>query len=370
MPTSHDAAQLLSRYRDLLEAAPDAMVIVGRDGRIVLVNSEAEHLFGYARSELLGQSVDLLVPTALRSTHGGHRTHFFDAPQRRPMGSGLKLAARRKDGTQFPVEISLSPVASEDGMLVTAAVRDVSARVRADAALEATNQEMESFTYSVSHDLRAPIRQIDGFARLLAESLGPDVDEKSRHYLTRIQDGARHMGRLVDDLLLLARVGRTNVRLVPTELGDVLAEAIAELQPEVANRSIEWTIDPLPRAKCDPGLMKIVFTNLLSNAIKYTRPRPQATIAVGGGMRDARIVISVQDNGVGFDMRYADQLFGAFQRLHGTDDFEGSGVGLATVQRIVRKHGGDIWAEAAPDKGATFSFALGPECLVPEGRPA
>jgi light-regulated signal transduction histidine kinase (bacteriophytochrome) len=229
----------------------------------------------------------------------------------------------------------------------------------ANEAAKAANHDLEAFTYSVSHDLRAPIRQIDGFSRILSEHTGAALDPKSQHYLRRIQDGAQHMGRLVDDLLNLAQVGRRSVRLRSVALDTVVTHALADLQLEVAGRDIEWRIGRLPPVACDPGLMKVVFTNLLANAVKYTRSRNPAVIEVGNLSTNGAPVIFVRDNGVGFDMRYADKLFGVFQRLHRAEEFEGTGVGLATVQRIIRKHGGEIWAEAEREKGATFRFTIG-----------
>ncbi|MDQ3207169.1 MAG: ATP-binding protein [Gemmatimonadota bacterium] len=226
------------------------------------------------------------------------------------------------------------------------------------AELAAANRELESFTYSVSHDLRAPLRQIDGFSRILVEHAGPGLDDKSQHYLRRIQEGTQHMGRLVDDLLGLAQLGRQEVHTRPTPLGALVQDALGELRTEIGERTIRWVIGNLPTVECDPGLMKIVLTNLLSNAIKYTRPREVATIEVGCTVSDGWDTIFVRDNGVGFNMKYADKLFGVFQRLHRADQFEGSGVGLATVQRIIHKHGGQIWVEAEVDGGATFSFTL------------
>jgi light-regulated signal transduction histidine kinase (bacteriophytochrome) len=211
----------------------------------------------------------------------------------------------------------------------------------------------------VSHDLRAPLRQIDGFSRILSESLWRDLDDKGRHYLTRIQEGTKHMGRLVDDLLSLARLGQQSPHARETALTPIVLDVIADLGPEAADREIEWRVGELPTALCDPGLMRIVFTNLASNALKYTRPRQRATVEIGCTSHEGRPALFVRDNGVGFNMKYADKLFGVFQRLHRSEEFEGTGIGLATVQRIVHKHGGEIWADAAPDQGATFYFTLG-----------
>lgn len=346
-------------FRGLLDAAPDAIVVVDEEGRIVLVNEHAEQMFGYPQGELIGNPVELLVPSARRTGHAQQRVQYQSAPHRRPMGIGMELSGRRKDGSEFPVEISLSPVQISDGStLITAAVRDQTERARTERALMAANKELEGFTYSVSHDLRAPIRQIEGFARLLEEHTGGELDEPARHYLDRIQEGARHMGQLVDDLLALARIGKQDLRPVRTSLDDLVTEVLDEIRDEADDREISWNIGPLPEVVCDPGLAKIVLTNLLSNAVKYTRPCECARIDVEHRKHRGVDAVVVRDNGVGFDMQYADKLFGVFQRLHHPSEFEGLGVGLATVQRIVHKHGGEIWAEAEPGRGATFYFTL------------
>lgn len=238
-------------------------------------------------------------------------------------------------------------------------VENITRRVEVEEALQLANRELEAFTYSVSHDLRAPLRQIDGFSRILSESLWYDLDEKARHYLIRIQEGTRHMGRLVDDLLALARLDQQSPRASETALTPIVLDVIAGLGPDATDREVEWRVGELPTAVCDPGLMHIVFTNLASNALKYTRPRSRATVEIGCMSHEGQPALFVRDNGVGFNMKHADKLFGVFQRLHRSEEFEGTGVGLATVQRIVHKHGGEIWADAAPDAGATFYFTLG-----------
>jgi len=227
------------------------------------------------------------------------------------------------------------------------------------AELEAANKELEAFTYSVSHDLRAPLRHISGFTKMLTEEYGAGVPPEVQHYLQRIQEATRRMGLLVDDLLNLARIGRQELRLQVTGLESITKDVIADLGPDTLGRTVEWKIGSLPFVECDPALTKQVFQNLLSNAVKFTRPRPQAVIEIGQKNHEGAPLVFVRDNGVGFSMKYADKLFGVFQRLHRPEDFEGTGVGLATVQRIIQKHGGRIWAEAELDKGATFYFTLG-----------
>ncbi len=225
--------------------------------------------------------------------------------------------------------------------------------------LETVNKELEAFSYSVSHDLRAPLRHIDGFSKMLVEEYAEGLPEGAARYLTRIREGTRRMGQLVDDLLNLGRVGRRELTPQVTGLGSLVQEVVGELKAETTGREVEWRIGALPFVDCDPALIKQVFANLLSNAFKFTHPRPRALIEVGTMIQDGRTAVFVRDNGVGFSMKYADKLFGVFQRLHRQEDFEGTGVGLATVQRIIHKHGGKIWAEAELDRGSTFYFTLG-----------
>jgi PAS domain S-box-containing protein len=226
------------------------------------------------------------------------------------------------------------------------------------AELTAANKEMEAFTYSVAHDLRAPLRHIDAFSKILHEDFSKILPAEAQRYLDNIRNGSRNMSRLVDDLLNLARVGRQELKRQRTELRTLVEEVLVDIKRETEGRKIEWHINPLPVVECDSGLMKQVFANLLSNAVKYTRPRRVAVIEIGHAKVNGDTAVFVRDNGVGFNMKYADKLFGVFQRLHRSEDFEGTGVGLATVDRIVRKHGGSIWAEATIDKGATFYFTV------------
>jgi len=371
------------KFRNLLESAPDAIVIVNTSGGIQLVNVQAEKLFGYSREELIGQPVEILVPQRFQDQHAGHRQGYSQSPHTRAMGAGLELYGRRKNGEEFPVEVSLSPLSTTAGTLFSSAIRDVTERRRAEAEIQklnsdlnlklaelgAVNKELESFSYSVSHDLRAPLRHIDGFARILREEYAASLPEEGRRYLDRILEADNHMGHLVDDLLNLAHIGRREMRKSRVKLGEIAKQALADLPPDVGNRDIEWRIEPLPEADCDPWLLRLVFSNLLSNAAKFTRTRPTAVIEVGARTENGATAFFVRDNGVGFDPKYADKLFGVFQRLHREEDFEGTGIGLATVQRIIQRHGGEIWAESALGHGATFFFTLGPrpEQIVHEG---
>jgi light-regulated signal transduction histidine kinase (bacteriophytochrome) len=275
--------------------------------------------------------------------------------------------------------MAVSPVYNASGEIIgiSSIARDITERRRAEeqirlmnleleqrvqdrtAELTAANKEMEAFTYSVAHDLRAPLRHIDAFTRILHDDFAEALPAEARRYLENIRNGSRNMSRLVDDLLNLARLGRQGLKRQPTALGGLVKEVMADLNRDTEGREIEWRIQPLPTVECDSGLMKQVYANLLANAIKYTRPRPHAVIEVGCRKVNGDTALFVSDNGVGFNMKYADKLFGVFQRLHRPEEFEGTGVGLATVDRIIRKHGGNIWAEAAENKGATFYFTLG-----------
>ncbi|HEY8965600.1 MAG TPA: ATP-binding protein, partial [Candidatus Methylacidiphilales bacterium] len=231
------------------------------------------------------------------------------------------------------------------------------------AELIAANEELETFTYSIAHDLRAPLRQIHGYAQILEEECGETLSEEGLRYLHRISQRGKDMGQMVDDLLKLSLVSKQELGRERASLENLLQESRASLQQETDGRNIEWAGTPLPEAFVSVSLMRQVFVNLLSNAVKYSRPRNPARIETGtvrvSGPLGPEEAVYVRDNGVGFDMRQADRLFGVFQRLHSAKDFEGTGVGLALVARVVRRHGGRIWAEGEPDKGATFYFTLG-----------
>jgi PAS domain S-box-containing protein len=365
-PPLLDALMHDENVHQLLDSMGDyAIFMLDADGNVVSWNKGAEKIKGYSRDEIVGEHFSVFYTATDRARGEPERVLSTATREDRFEGEAQRV---RKDGSEFWGNIVLSAVRDEAGVLAgfIKVTRDLTERRGAERraiadgqALKAVNAELESFTYSVSHDLRAPIRQIQGFSRILAEHLGERADAETAHLLRRIDEGSQQMGRLVDDLLHLAQIGQQEAKARQTALGSLVHEVVTNIRAEVADRDIEWRIGELPVVECDPGLMRVVFTNLLSNAVKYTRPREKAVIEIGQTIGDAQWVIYVRDNGVGFDMKYSDKLFGVFQRLHRVDEFEGAGVGLATVQRIIRKHRGSIWADAAPDRGATFFFTLG-----------
>jgi PAS domain S-box-containing protein len=356
-------AQMEGRYRGLLEAAPDAMVVVNQGGKIVLLNLQAEKQFGYRRDELLGQKVKNIIPEGFAERLIADDLRSAEDALAQQIGTGIELTGQRRDGSQFPIEIMLSPLESAEGILVTAAIRDITERKRNERTLLEKNNELQvavneldAFSYSVSHDLRAPLRAIDGFSQILLKQCGPLLSGEPRKYLQRVRDNTVQMGHLVDDLLRFSRLGRQPLakQLVPT--GAIVEQALRDARQQAAGRSIRVSVGALPPVWGDAALLKQVFVNLIDNAFKYTRLRDDSVVEIGSRKIGDEQVFVIRDNGVGFDMQYADKLFDVFQRLHRAEDFAGTGVGLAIVQRIVQRHGGRVWVEAAVDHGATFYF--------------
>jgi PAS domain S-box-containing protein len=369
------ALERVSRELDtILDNAPDAMLSVLQDGRIVRVNTRAEQLFGYSREEFSRLNIEQLVPQPQRSHHSRMRLLFMQVDgQEHRAGQGRVLQALTKDGQVVPVEIGLSVIHRDNYVRAIATVRDVTERQQAqqhieqlnssllaqNQELEAVNGELEAFSYSVSHDLRTPLRSIEGFSQLVLRKYRERLDETGRDYLERIRKATVRMGQLIDDLLTLSRLTRTEMAWQPIDLSAMSYEILQTLCEQEPERTVKWTVEEGVMASGDAALLRAALENLLGNAWKYTATGEQAVIHFGVERHEREQVFFVKDNGVGFDMQYADKLFGAFQRLHGVEEFEGTGIGLSSVQRIIHRHGGRIWAEAAAGKGACFYFTLG-----------
>ena len=346
------------RFRALLDAAPDATVIVNDKGIIEMVNLQTENIFGYKREELIGQPVEILMPHDLRADHIYHRRDYLRLPKVRSMGVGLELNAVKKDGTTFPVEISLAPMQSDNGLLVSAAIRDITRRKTLENELKRTNAEVEAFTYSVSHDLRAPLRGIVGFTAMLEEDYASKLDDEAKRITNVIKTNALNMGRLIDDLLAFSRMGRKEMVKTKVDMRKIVDEVLRDFVSEAKTPGLQVEVEELSEVSADVGTIRQVWINLISNAIKYSSKKTNPLIQIGSFTKNAQHVFFVKDNGVGFDENYKDKLFKVFQRLHSAEDFEGTGVGLALVDKIIAKHGGEVWATGEVGKGATFYFSL------------
>ena len=355
-------------YRILAERMNEGAATLTAEGTILFCNARLAEMLGMAMEQVAGSTLfKLLAPDSQV------RELLAEAAKNDVRAEGHLL---RKDGALVPVQVSITqiPLSGRDGLCLVAT--DLSAQKRVEeevrllnaeleekvnqrtTELQTSNKELEAFTYAVAHDLRAPLRHIHAFSDMLARDEESKLSSEGKHFVDCILTGTTRMEILLEALLNLSRLGRQPINRRRIKLKELVHEVINDLATETANRHIEWRIAELPAVSCDPELMRIVYTNLLSNAVKFTRRQEKAVVEVGQKTVEGKILLFVGDNGAGFDMRYADKLFGVFQRLHQERDFEGTGIGLATVNRILHKHGGKIWAQSEPGKGATFYFTF------------
>jgi PAS domain S-box-containing protein len=363
-----------TQQANLLNLAHDTIFVRDMNDVITFWNLGAQELYGWTAEQAIGKRAHELLhtrfPTSLREIHRELlRTGRWDG----------QLEKSRADGTRVIVSSRWSLQRDEQGQptAILATNNDITERKRREqqihalnedlsnrtAELESSNKELEAFAYSISHDLRAPLRHMAGYTELLYKHASSAFDEKSQRYMVTILSAAKKMGTLIDDLLAFSRIGRAEARATNVSLQHLVQELSSEV-PEPDGRKIDWKISKLPEVYGDRSMLRLALVNLISNAIKFSRTRSQPQIEIGcAEKKNNRVVVFVKDNGVGFDMKYANKLFGVFQRLHSSEAFEGTGIGLATVQRIIHRHGGRVWAESAVDKGATFYFS------VPTQRP-
>ena len=360
-----------ARSRQIVDTAHEAFIAMDSSGIVLDWNRAAEAALGWRREEAIGRELaQLAIPERDREKHRLGLERFLETGEGRVIGRRIEVIAQHKDGHEFPVELTITPLRADARYLFNAFLHDISERrdkereiksLNADLEsraleLEASNQELESFSYSVSHDLRAPLRSVDGFSRILEEDYRDKLNAEGRRVLSVIRASSRKMGHLIDDLLAFSRLGRQALKYGNVDMTALALEVRGELETDLDPAAL--TVRPMPNVSGDRALLKQIWINLLSNAVKFSKSRDPQEIEAGGRVEGGEHVYYVKDNGVGFDMRYASKLFGVFQRLHSESEFPGTGVGLAIVQRVAVRHGGRVWAEGELDRGATFYFSL------------
>ncbi|MEP6683211.1 MAG: PAS domain S-box protein [Parafilimonas sp.] len=371
------AEEYLERLAAIVEFSDDAIISKSLDGTIKSWNKSGEKMFGYTAEEAIGKNISLIIPP-----------EFIDEEKKilKRIGNDeiiehFETVRIKKNGKLFHVSITISPLKDNSGIITGASkiIRDITLskkyeeqlieinkdliiqnkeKEKRSMQLEEANKELESFTYSVSHDLRAPLRAINGFTQVMVEDYIDQLDEEARIVLEDILANSIKMGQLIDNLLAFSRLGKQRVSLVQVNIKEIVASAIAELKKDEPNRILHITIKKLEEIKGDRNMLKQVFINLISNAFKYTGKKQDAEIEIGSYRENDQCIYYVKDNGAGFDMQYYDKLFGVFQRLHSSNEFEGTGVGLAIVQRIIAKHSGKVWADGKVNEGACFFISL------------
>jgi PAS domain S-box-containing protein len=365
---SHDLSESKeseARYRGLLEAAPDAMVVVNQSGQIVLLNVRAEKQFGYHRDELVGQKVTNIIPEGFAERLIADGTRSAADALAQQIGMGIELSGRRKDGSEFPIELMLSPLQSAEGVLVTAAIRDISVRKKSElylvktvGELKRSNEELQQFAYVASHDLQEPLRMVASYTQLLGKRYKGRLDSDADEFIAFATDGCNRMQRLIEDLLAYSRAGANAKILREISCEDALKDALTNLRATIEQSHAVVTHDALPSVMTDGVQLAQVFQNLIGNAVKYRSSATPLVHISATQHANKECIFSVKDNGVGIDSRYFEKIFILFQRLHGRDEFEGTGIGLAVCKKLVERLGGRIWVESQLGRGSTFYFVL------------
>ncbi len=352
------------KFRLAVEACPSGMLMIDGGGLITLVNAQTEKMFGYSRAELIGQSIEILVPNEYRETHPRQRKVFARTPGARPMGAGRDLFGMRRDGTKFPVEVGLNPIQTSEGPVVLAVVVDISTRKRIEDELaskrrdlERSNAELEQFAYVAAHDLQEPLRMVASYTELLSERYRGKLDERADKYIRYAVEGAKRMQQLVNDLLAYSRVDTQGKPLRSTQSDRVMSHVLTGMQRAIRDSGADVVCGALPVVMADEIQLAQLFQNLVGNALKFRSEAPPR-VCVDAERRGAMWQFSVEDNGIGIEMEYAQRVFQMFQRLHERGTYEGSGIGLAIAKRIVERHGGRIWFDSQLGQGTTFYFTL------------
>jgi len=356
------------RYGNIFNSSYDCIISINDEGLIQTINPAGEKLFGYSEFELTGKNVTRIMPSPDKENHDSYIKNYKISGKPKIIGVGRTLEGLRKDGTLIPIALTVSKITIDGQVFFNGVIRDITEELAAKESLiefnrqlMSTNKELESYAYSISHNLRSPLRAIDGYSMILLKDFAKSLDDEAQDYLSRIRSSTRKMGELFTDLLKMSRITQETLDVKPLNLSELANEEMGHLQSAHPDRVIEFLCAPDIDATGDQILIQAVLENLLNNAVKYTEKESTAIIQFDAYQNENKDKIYfIKDNGVGFNMAHKDKLFKAFQRLHKDKDFEGSGIGLATVQRIIERHNGKIWAESEPDKGATFYFTLKP----------
>jgi PAS domain S-box-containing protein len=352
--------QAEEQFRTIVEEAPNAMLIVNREGRIRLVNRKTEELFGYRRDELLQQSLEMLMPLRYRAQHPAKVRNFFEKPQNRDMDAKGDFYGQRKDGSEFPLELGLSFFQDGEQMLALASIFDVSKRKDAENELARSNRDLERFAYLASHDLQEPLRAVSGCLQLLEQRYRGQLDEPAGEWIGHAVDGAARMRVLIEALLSYSLVSKGGNPLQPVDCNAALEMALRNLSVSIKESGVEISREPLPMVAGIPSYLDMLFQNLIGNAIKFRRLDLPAKVHIGAELKEGYWVISISDNGIGIEEQYFDRIFSLFQRLHTRTEYPGTGIGLALCKRIAEQHEGKITVTSTPGEGSCFSFTLRP----------